>query len=276
MRPSPGRSLLEAERIPVSVVIPCYRCTATLRRAIESIAGQSALPAEVVLVDDGSDDDTLDLLREIQREFGEDWAKVIALGENRGVGAARNAGWNSATGRYVAFLDADDTWHPRKIQIQYAFMEANHEVALSGHAHLRIADGEPLDRPLVRHGHRVVSRARLLFSNRFITPSVMVRRSLPQRFLEGARHMEDHLLWLEIASSGARLAYLEEPLAYIYKSPFGESGLSAQLIEMEKSELGNYRLLRKKGTIGVATMFVLCGYSLAKFARRMLIVRIGL
>ena len=276
MSTGPSRSPSGAERTPVSVVIPCYRCKATLRRAIASVAGQSARPAEVVLVDDGSDDSSLGLIREVQHEFGEAWVKVIALDENRGAGAARNAGWNIATGRYVAFLDADDTWHPRKIEIQYSFMESNPGVALCGHAHARIADGEPADRPPKNRGHRAISRMQLLLSNRFITPSVMLRRDLPQRFLEGGRYMEDHLLWLEIASTGAQVARLNEPLAFIYKKPFGESGLSAHLFAMESAELGNYRLLRKKGAIGVATMLVLFGYSLAKFVRRLLIVRLGL
>ncbi|MGB5080838.1 MAG: hypothetical protein WBO23_08855, partial [Burkholderiales bacterium] len=134
----------------------------------------------------------------------------------------------------------------------------------------------PLDRSPANPGYRTVTRSQLLLSNRFITPSVMLRRDLPHRFLEGARHMEDHLLWLEIASTGARVARLNEPLAFIYKRPFGESGLSAHLFAMEKAELENYRLLRKKGTIGIATMLALCGYSLAKFVRRLLIVRLGL
>lgn len=269
-------SALGAEHVPVSVVIPCYRCKATLRRAIASVAAQSKRPVEVVLIDDGSDDGSLALLRDAQHEFGEAWVKVIALGENRGAGAARNAGWNVATGKYIAFLDADDTWHPRKIEIQYAFMESNPGVALCGHAHARIADGEPLDRPPGSPGHRAVSRAQLLLSNRFITPSVMLKRDLPHRFLEGARHMEDHLLWLEIASSGAQVARLNEPLAFIYKKPFGESGLSAHLFAMERAELGNYRLLRKKRAIGVGTMLMLCGYSLAKFVRRIVIAHLGL
>lgn len=276
MSTNPRLTPFGAECVPVSVVIPCYRCKATLRRAIASVAGQSARPAEVILIDDGGDDGVLGLLRDIQREFGEDWAKVIALRENRGAGAARNAGWNIATGRYIAFLDADDTWHPRKIEIQYSFMESNPGVALCGHAHARIKDGETLDRPRRNPGHRTVSRAQLLLSNRFITPSVMLRRDLPHRFLEGARHMEDHLLWLEIASTGARVARLNETLAFIYKRPFGESGLSAHLFAMESAELENYRLLRRKRAIGIATMLVLCGYSLAKFVRRLLIVRLGL
>jgi glycosyltransferase involved in cell wall biosynthesis len=275
MSPGPRRTPGSVKRLPISVVIPCYRCKATLQRAVASVTGQSSLPGEVILVDDGSDDGTLDLLREIQDESGADWVTVMALSENQGAAVARNAGWNAASGEYVAFLDADDAWHPRKLEIQYAFMQSHPEVALSGHAHERIAGSELLDRPLENPGYRFVSKTQLLLSNRFITPAVMVRRKVPQRFLESARHMEDHLLWLEIISTGAKVARLNESLAFVYKDPFGESGLSANMLEMEKAELRNYRLLGKKGAIGAATMLFLCGYSLAKFARRMLIVRFG-
>jgi glycosyltransferase involved in cell wall biosynthesis len=259
------------ERLPVSVVVPCYRCAATVRRAFASIIQQVSRPAQVILVDDGSNDETLDVLLDIRRTFGEDWVRVIALNENRGAAAARNAGWKLASGEYVAFLDADDAWHPRKLEIQYAFMQARPEIALSGHGHARIADGTPLERQLVRPGFRMVSLTRLLLSNRFITPSAMVRRDIPQRFLEGARYMEDHLLWLEIASSHAGVARLNETLAFVYKRPFGASGLSANLAAMEKAELSNYRLLREKGAISTAAMWVLQGYSLAKFPRRLLV-----
>jgi glycosyltransferase involved in cell wall biosynthesis len=261
--------------VPVTAVVPCYRCAATVRRAVASIAAQVSRPAQVILVDDCSKDDTLDALRDLQGTFGENWVTVVALNENRGTGSARNAGWNAASGDYVAFLDADDAWHPRKLEIQYAFMRSRPDIALSGHAHARIAEGASLDRPLANSGHRMISLAQLLLSNRFVTPSAMVRRDIAHRFREGARHMEDHLLWLEIASSGLPVARLNEALAFVYKPSFGASGLSANLAGMEKAELGNYRLLKESGAISAAAMWALQGYSLAKFARRLLIAAFG-
>ncbi|HKW38412.1 MAG TPA: glycosyltransferase family 2 protein [Burkholderiales bacterium] len=257
--------------LPVTVIVPCYRCAATVRRAVASIAGQVSQPAQIVLVDDGSRDGTLDVLRDLQRSYGKGRVDVVALGENHGAASARNAGWKAASGEFLAFLDADDAWHPRKLEIQYAFMRSHPDISLCGHAHARIADGAPLNRPLTDSGYRMVSLAQLLVSNRFITPSVMVRRDVTHRFLEGARHMEDHLLWLEIAAGGARVTRLNETLAFIYKRPFGASGLSAHLVGMEKAELRNYRLLRERGMIGATAMWILQGYSLAKFARRLLI-----
>ncbi len=257
-----------APRATVSVVIPCFRCKSTIRRAVESVARQSLLPDELILVDDGSGDGTIEALKDLQREFGERWLKIIALDRNSGPASARNAGWDAASGRYVAFLDADDAWHPRKIEIQFAFMEAHPEVALCGHAHRRLRDSESLDAPLDRPGFRAVSSSALLLSNRFATPSVLVRREVPLRFLPGRRHMEDHLLWIEIALEGRRIARLDEVLAFTFKPPVGVSGLSASAWAMRKAELGNYWMLRGSGRLGLAATLALCAYSLAKHVIR--------
>jgi GT2 family glycosyltransferase len=264
MNASPPDADRSAPGAPVSVVIPCFRCQSTIRRAVESVARQSLRPDDLILIDDGSGDGTLELLRDLQREFGERWLKIIALEGNSGPASARNAGWDAATGRYVAFLDADDAWHPRKIEIQFAFMEARPEVALCGHAHRRLRDGDPLDTPLARPGSNAVSVPALLLSNRFTTPSVMVRREVPNRFLPGKRHMEDHLLWIEIALEGRRIARLDEVLAFTFKPPVGGSGLSANAWAMRKAELGNYWTLRGSGRLGLAATLAFCAYSLAK------------
>ena len=103
-------------RVPVSVVIPCYRCADTIERAVESVIAQTASPAEVWLVEDGSGDDgrTLAVLHELrQRHSGEVSIEVISLGKNFGCAVARNTGWDASPQLYIAFLDADDAWHRR-------------------------------------------------------------------------------------------------------------------------------------------------------------------
>ena len=84
--------------------------------------------------------------------------------------------------------------------------------------------------------------------------------------------MEDHRLLQELVYSGARIARLDEPLAQIHKAAFGAGGLSAQLWSMERSELDNYRALRRGGHLGALQHGALACYSLAKFARRCAIV----
>ena len=111
--------------ISVSVIIPCYRCAATIGRAVLSVVNQTIKPAELILVDDSSDDETLAMLVFFQRKYGSDWIKIITLSSNKGVSAARNAGWNQSIYEYIAFLDADDYWLPDKLFVQTQFMETS-------------------------------------------------------------------------------------------------------------------------------------------------------
>jgi glycosyltransferase involved in cell wall biosynthesis len=258
---------------PVSAVIPCYRCAGTIGRAVGSVAAQTRLPAEVILVDDGSGDGTLERLRALAASYAPGWIRVVALPENRGAADARNAGWADATQPYLAFLDADDAWHARKIELQYGYMQEHPEVALCAHRHEVLAAAEVPDRPVGEVSVERVSKASLLLSNNFFAPTMMMLQAdLPQRFLPGRRHVDDHLLWLQIVCAGHPFVRLSAKLAFTYKRPFGEGGLSGQLWVMEKSELANYWILRKAGAIGFAAATALSAYSLAKFVRRLLLV----
>lgn len=254
----------------VSVVIPCYRCAGTIERAVRSVASQSVRPMELILVDDASPDDTPRVLESLRARFGADWISVLRLPRNVGPASARNAGWERASQKYVAFLDADDAWYPRKIEIQHAWMESHPEVTLSGHASRRLISEQEIGEDPGQGEPRRVSAAELYVSNRFITPSVMLRRDIAERFEPGKHHMEDYLLWLEIAAGGKEIARLPQVLAFTFK-PFGESGQSAHPWRMEKGELAAFSTLRRKKLIGTWLWLALCGFSLLKFARRMVL-----
>lgn len=256
---------------PVSVVIPCYRCRDTIDRAVASVADQSALPAELIVVDDGSADGTLEHLRSLASRYASGWMRVVSLPANRGAADARNAGWEIATQPYLAFLDADDAWHKRKLEIQLGSLQAHPEISLCAHRHEILATLEVPDRAIGAVSVQEVSRRSILMSNNFFAPTVMMlRRDLPHRFLSGRRHVDDHLLWMQIVCSGGRFVRLSPALAFTYKRPYGESGLSGQLWKMEKAELQNYWLLRGEGHIGLAGALALSTWSLAKFTRRLL------
>jgi glycosyltransferase involved in cell wall biosynthesis len=259
--PEPGLS--------VSVVVPCYNAQATIRRALASVAAQSVRPTEVIAVDDASTDATADELTRLAAEHGAGWLRVLRLPANRGPASARNAGWAAARGAYVAFLDADDTWHPRKLEVQLGVMRER-RADLVAHLH------DFADRPsrVAAEPPRVtgVRTTALLLSNRFVTPSVVVRRDIGERFREGARYMEDHRLWLDMAYAGRTLLLVHLPLATLHKPAFGASGQSAALLAMERAELGNYLWLWRAGRIGLGALIALWVWSGAKFLRRVLVV----
>lgn len=258
----------------VSVVIPCHRAGRTLARTLQSLVEQRSAAAEVILVDDGNADDDRALLESIAREFSRLSIRVVRLASNSGAAAARNAGWDAATGDLVAFLDADDVWHPRKLEIQAAFLAEHPEMALCAHRAEELAADEPVPGKPPAAGWREITPGALLFANRFITPSVMLRRDLPLRFRTHRRYMEDHLLWLEIAYAGHRIARLDAVLAYTFKPAYGWSGLSSNLWAMEKGELDNYRILREERHIGRTAAWFFYAFSLVKFAKRVLLTGI--
>jgi glycosyltransferase involved in cell wall biosynthesis len=250
----------------VSVVIPCYRSEQTIERAVRSVLDQTQPAREILVVDDASPDGTAALLDRLAAAHPS--VRVLRLPRNSGPSAARNAGWAQARGDYVAFLDADDLWHPRKLEIQAAFMERSPHFALTAHEHAVGTMCEPSGEARAIE----IRLADLLPRSRFATSTVMLQRDLPPRFPEDVRRGEDYMLWVRIAAAGHRIARLELPLAARLEPEFGGSGLSGALWAFEKSELRNYRTLQKEGVMGLATLCAISALSLAKFARRLAIV----
>jgi glycosyltransferase involved in cell wall biosynthesis len=119
----------------ISVVIPTYNYGRFIARAIESVLGQTLVPAEIIVVDDGSADDT----GAVVQGFG-DRVRYVRQ-ENRGVSEARNRGVAETAGELVAFLDADDTWEPTKLEKQVERFAADGEIGLV-HCGMREFDSE--------------------------------------------------------------------------------------------------------------------------------------
>lgn len=260
------------EVVPVSVVIPCYRCVRTVERAVASVAAQTVLPMELILVDDGSMDETRPVLNALRDRYEPGWIKLVLFEQNVGAASARNAGWDQASGRYIALLDADDSWHPRKIELQYKFMVSRPDIVLSGHGYAQV-DSVLTPALLGNAEFYQLPVLPILLKNPFVTPSYMFHRDLPLRFLSGRRHVDDHLFLMQIATSGLGIAKTPLPLAFIYKNMFGDAGLSADLWAMQRSELENYELLCREGRISRSTFLFFKVYSWVKFFRRVLIVR---
>jgi len=115
---------------------------------------------------------------------------------------------------------------------------------------------------------RLIGRE-LLFGNKFITPSVMVLNEFKFRFDPNSRHMEDYALWLEYFFEFGQIHKILLPLATIHKSPYGDGGLSGDMLKMELSELSIYRQLLKHNRIGWMLGIFLYLFSFFKFLRRL-------
>jgi len=179
----------------ISVVIPTYNRGWILREAIDSVLNQDIGDFELIVVDDGSTDDTADILD------GYGSAVRTIHQENGGVSAARNSGIAAAKGTYIAFLDSDDLWLPEKLRTQLAFFESHPDALIC-----------QTEETWIRRGVRVNPKRRhrkpsgMIFEPSLelclVSPSaVMIHRKLFCRvglFDEDFRICEDYDMWLRI------------------------------------------------------------------------------
>jgi glycosyltransferase involved in cell wall biosynthesis len=205
----------EQGRPTVSVVIPCYNGEALLPETLRSILGQTRVPDEVIVIDDGSTDRTA----AIAAGFG---PPVTTLSqENRGESAARNRGIDLARGDWIAFCDADDLWAPTKLEEQLAV--ATPETIGIATRTLNWQDWEG--------GHRVVRdeppepqwfEYMLETGAPFQISSLVVRRSVSLRFSEATRYGEDLLYLLDLILLGP-VVRLEAALTTYRHHPASQS-----------------------------------------------------
>lgn len=180
----------------VSVVIPAYNRWPMLGQAIESVLEQSYKSFELIVVDDGSDDGTAE---EIAR-YG---SSIRVVSRPRGgVAAARNLGARSASGSHLAFLDSDDLWLRKKLEIQTAFMEARPDAEVCQTDEIWIRGGRRVN-PKKRHHKASGDIFRASLGLCLVSPSaVMMTRRLFERlggFDESFAVCEDYDLWLRVA-----------------------------------------------------------------------------
>ena len=259
------------DKASVSVVIPSYNSVNTIERAISSISKQTLLPKEVIIVDDCSTDKrTEKILNIIERKYNRYFnLKIIRSDINLGPGASRNIGWKNSNEEYIAFLDADDAWHKYKIEIQYKYMIDNPDVDFSCHNNIILNDEETnYINKSEKVEKEVVTFQQLLFRNKIATRSVMLKRSIKNRFKLGKYHSEDYLLWLEIASSGYKIVRLDSRLAISYSHPFLGDGLSGNLVKMFKGEIDSYNKILYERKINIINYSIIVFFSHARFYRR--------
>lgn len=195
----------------VSVIIPTWNRGGTIIRAVTSALAQTRPPLEVLVCDDGSNDDTEALVREI------DDPRVRWLAGPRGGRPAipRNRGIAAAQGDLLAFLDSDDAWQPEKLERQLTAMDAARVDAACCDATRVLPDGQCGGR-LLGGETALLDLSALLRVNRVICSSAVVRRDVVAKvggFPEepGLRALEDYALWLKVATM-TRFAYVGEAL----------------------------------------------------------------
>jgi glycosyltransferase involved in cell wall biosynthesis len=269
---------MRKEFAPVSVIIPAYNAADTLDRALKSVFAQTLLPAEIIVVNDASTDGTLVTLECLlaTKPVGI-ITKIISLSTNGGASNARNEGWLHASQIYLAFLDADDSWHPQKLEIQYEWMRTHPSIKICGHKCQVEESSTTIRRTSIDANSipiRTMTQYRFVLGNPVSTPTVMLARDITHRFDPNKRYAEDYLLWAQIVQSHETLVFFDVVLTYLHKPKYGSSGLSAQLFEMERGEIDTlwqfYRSSKKRFHDFVLFIFSFI-LSILKFLYRVLI-----
>ena len=255
-----------SESLGVAVIIPAFNSEDTIRRALDSVVAQTRLPSTIIVIDDCSNDKTFERISEFVAESNTVPVTLIRNDSNIGPGSSRNLGWNLAECEFVAFLDSDDAWMPKKIETQLKILENHPEIDLL------CSETQLSGTPTVNQQNANLDKLRsitinqMLFKNLIPTRTVILRRSIPYRFEKGLS--EDYGLWLKCLDNGLVVRKLPFPLALHFRPEFSPGGLSAKLLVHEFYELKNlFQHIRTKPIVVICAII----FSLVKFLRRIMI-----
>jgi GT2 family glycosyltransferase len=196
----------------ISVIIPTCNRAWTLSRAVDSVLAQTLSPKEIIVVDDGSTDDTPDLLAKYGKTI------QVVTQPNQGVSAARNLGIRYSSGDYIALLDSDDQWEPEKLACQAAFFSTHPGALICQTQEIWIRKGKRVN-PMQKHKKPSGMIFAPSLHRCLVSPSaVMMKKEvfdLKGMFNEDFVVCEDYDLWLRI-STDIPVYLIDKPLTVKY------------------------------------------------------------
>ena len=197
--------------IKISVVIPCYNAEAFIKDAVESVLNQSVKPYEIIIINDGSTDNTVKIL-----ESYKDNIKIINQ-ENKGDCSARNRGMEEAKGDWIAFLDADDLWVPEKLRKQIDIIKGhiNEIVCVHSGFYLLFENGKvnPDRRCEESSGIQNNTIEEFILYPQVNTSTAVIKKMDDIRFPEGYTQGGDMLFFARLSLAG-KFYFISDPLAY--------------------------------------------------------------
>lgn len=225
-----------AEQPLVSIITPLYNAQEFITQTIESIQAQTYQNWEQIIVDDLSTDNSVAIVKEMAAKDAR--IRLITLTRNCGAAEARNKATELASGDYIAFLDADDCWHPEKLEKQIAFMHANNcDVSFTSYVQI-----DESSNPM---GKRVKALPTLSYSKQHLNnyignlTGVYKAAQIGKIIAPSIRKRQDWAVWLEaIKKSGKPALGLQEDLAY-YRIRSGS--ISANKFNLVKYNFQFYR-----------------------------------
>lgn len=188
----------------ISIVTPAYNCACTLPATIHSVQAQTFTDWELIIVDDASSDNTLDIIR--KEAESDSRIRLLENASNRGVAYTRNRGIVAARGEYIALLDADDLWFPGKLEAQLSLISLGYDLVYCSYDFIS-GDGTPLTRKKPFIVPETTEYRKMLVSSVVSCSTVMLRSELMKAhpFRSNVYH-EDYALWMELFSIPIRAA----------------------------------------------------------------------
>ncbi|WP_288261492.1 glycosyltransferase [uncultured Prochlorococcus sp.] len=240
---------MKSNKIFFSIIVPCYNVEDTLEGTIDSILKQDFNNYEIVAVDDGSFDNTSQILNNYKLKNN---IKVITQ-SNKGLGAARNSGIKASDGIYICLLDADDLWVPNKLTKIYEIIKnkrysliSNDEIIVSNNYLFYLRNNPPKN------------LSNLLISGNTLSPSaITIKKEIFDKvgfFKEGKKFLgvEDWDFWIRVIDNGEKIKHFPEPLG-IYRRDIQNMSKSKEFTKrIINIHRNNSRYFHSKGIISTA------------------------
>lgn len=205
-----------------SIIIPSYNSEKTIEKCLNSVAAQTFTNYEIILVNDGSEDQSLRLIEEWQKRHSDIEIHIIDQ-DNKGLGAARNAAIDSARGEYCALLDADDYWHPEKLESCYSFLKQSPECDVLYHSVTIVG----LKVEKARKVFAISTASDIMRKGLPIVPSAAILKTSTAKDFPFSTNIkfhgaEDLYLWLELLAAKKCFYYWPEAISF-YRETGGMS-----------------------------------------------------
>ncbi|WP_026664237.1 glycosyltransferase family 2 protein [Butyrivibrio sp. FC2001] len=247
----------------ISIVVPVYNAQDYIRETIKMVQRQTYENFELILVDDASSDKSTEIIEGVKNE-GDDRIKLIRTAVNKGAAFARNTGISAATGRYLAFLDADDIWKEDKLEKELAFLKEKNAAFVFTAYEFGDENANPTGR--IVHVPEKLSFKEALSRTIIFTTTVMIdMEKLPKDDIYMPKiESEDTATWWKILKGGTIAYGLDEVLA-IYRRP--TKSLSSNKFSAIRRIWGLYRKIA--GLSVAASLFYFVGWAVRATVRRL-------
>ncbi len=237
----------------VSIITPCYNSADFIAETIEAIQAQTYTDWELLITDDCSKDNTVNIVEEYAKDDSR--IKLFVLEKNAGGGAARNNSIANASGRYIAFCDSDDRWYANKLEKQIEFMQKR-GCALSYTSYMTCNENGDLNGIIVAPNH-ITFESNLRDCKIGCLTAMYDTEKVGKVYLPLIRKRQDWGLWIKVLKICRKAEGIKEPLA-IYR--LREGSVSNKKLDLIKYNIGVYEEVlswsKFKATIFFAFMFI--------------------